>query len=525
MPLPVLSLARTVVERSLESSAIDIDAYAAAVIKYAESPQEVTRRAEVQLRIDIYRDAWLSALQTVLSASLKPAVYDVVKVFGDLSRNPAKRIWRELAVLYTAPARRWTDKTDDGEKYQKIQKQARYTPFATFWPDVEELLQVCNDVLIWPEVVTLDDGAKLPVNRYAAGNSWTIVWSTQVPGMMECVCELRDIEDPNGKSDRVYHIWTDQWYAAFRKNEKGDLERNDIVQEAGPRNPYRRLPHWLIRRRSWQDLDLDVTSGNDLVRGTLSGGVAQQFYRYHQKMSGFKQVAVTGSDIETSGPQQLLDPGAVLRMVGQDMSLQIIDWQLDLSSAQHVMDIDELRLAAANGINPERFKRTANYQTTFGAAMSERPVEHLRSRMVPVLGLAEEQYYVSCCHVWDCHGLDDVPDPDADFRVEHVPLHAPEDPEKQLETDAKELALLLVDHIGLLKRRHPELSDDQAKEELRRIAGNIEEVQKLKVQHNIPSDPTTESRSAEANGRLGPLVRDAGKPPGPRPGQPPAEGE
>lgn len=518
-PQPVLSIARNLVERSYESSALDIDDYAAAVIKYAESPVERERRAEIQLRLDIYRDAWNEALQGLLKATTHPTVYKAIAKVGDISRNPAKRIWSELAVLYTAEARRWTDPKPDGERYLEIQKQAVLSPFVMFWPDVEELVQVCNDVLIWPEVVHLPDGRKIPYNRYCCGNAFTIVWSTEVRGLMECVVELDDRVDPLGNKERVYHLWTDNWYAAYRKLDENNLERADRVQDVGPANPYQQMPHWLIRRRTWQDIDLDSKSGSDLVRGTIVGGGSQQFFRYHQKMSGFKQAAVTGMDIEDM-PKQLLDPGQVFKVTGHQAALEVIDWQLQLKEQQDVMDTDELRLAASRGINPERYKRTANYQTTFGAAMSERPLEYLRTRMIPPFSIAEEQFYRSCCIVWERHGIENPPDADAKFFVEHVPLKAPEDPEAQLRTETQELALLLVDHITLLKRRRPDLTDDEAREELRRIAANVEEVQKIKIEHNIADDPRTQSRSAEETGKLGPLTRDNkdGKPPGSRPG-------
>lgn len=525
MPLPVLSVARSVAERTYEASAVDIDKYAARVIDYAESQKERARRAEVQLRLDIYRDAWGAALQTLLKSTVHPQVYARVGKYGDLSRNPAKRIWSELAVLYTAEPRRWTEPPEAGERYKAIQKKATLTPFAMFWQDVEELVQVCNEVLIWPEVVTLPGGDKIPQNRYCCGNAFSIVWSTDVRGLMECVIELEDREDPAGNEERIYHIWTDDWYAAYRRDDATEVVTRVDNPDQGPANPYGKLPHWLIRRRTWQDIDLDEKSGTDIVKGTLVGACAQQVWRYHQKMSGFKQAAVTGEDVDEL-PQQLLDPGQVLKVTGHDIALEIIDWQLKLQEQQDVMDTDELRLAASRGINPERYKRTANYQTTFGAAMSERPLEYLRSRMVPPFSIAEEAYYRACCMVWEAHGLADAPSADAEFSIEHVPLKAPEDPESQLDTEAKELALMLVDEIGLLKRRRPDLSDEEARAEIKRIAENRAEIQKLKVTHNLPNNPMNQSASAEQNGRTGPAVRDGdngneGNPPGSRPGQAP----
>ena len=55
-----------------------------------------------------------------------------------------------------------------------------------------------------------------------------------------------------------------------------------------------------------------------------------------------------------------------------------------------------------------------------------------------------------------------MPDPDADLRVEHAPMAYPEEPSKQMEVEAQELAMGLEDYVSLMQRRRPELTRDSS---------------------------------------------------------------
>jgi len=510
--------ARQLVLRSYERSALTIDEYAEIVIAYAESPEETVRRRLTRRRLDVLRDAWGPLLKASFEGWTTPAVQDAVLGPGrdhlDLSRNPAKRIWHDLSVLYTSPAERSTAPAANGEAYNKI---LRRTGFDVFWPVVEELAQACNEVLVWPDVITVG-GRKIPRHRYATGDVFSIVATDRDPCIIEAVVIHDEWRDTAGQKWKQWKIWTEDWHAVYeRDTDTGMLRRADVVEDGAADNPFGMLPQHLIRIKPWQDTILDATSGEDIVDGTLYGGESQQFIRYHQKMSGFKQAAVTGADLDEM-PQQMLDPGAVFRIQGVDASLTIVDWQLNLKAAQDVMDADELRLAASVGINPEKYKRTASYQSGFGARLSERPLELLRASMVPVFDEAEAAYYRAACKVWAAHGIEGAPDPDAEFRVKHAPYQFPEDPGAQLDLEAKELALFQADYVELVKRRRPELTDAQALELIRTRGVNIEEVQRMKVAHNVPGNMMNESADAEANGAMGPVVRDASRP-GSQPGE------
>lgn len=512
----VSSRAVGVVRASYISSAVDVDEYARAVIEYARSGPEVARRALMRRRQDILRDSWGPLLRAALRAWLHPDVYRrVVGVNGDhldLSRNPAKNIWQELAVVYKLPPRRSTQNNPrNGELYNELLAD---TGMDLHWQMFEVLLNACNEVLVWPAVVTRPNGDVVVKHRYATGSTVTLVTSESDPTEIEAVLICDEYADVRGGRHERYYLWTDAWHVAYEygvaTRGSSRLSRVGRVLPAGDDAPselnaYGRIPQVVMRLTPWQDTPWDTTSGEDLVDLTLRGGEERQLYRYQQKMGGFKQLAAVGDIDEV--PEQILDPGDVLKFPGQG-SVTVLDWQTDLKERLDCMMTDELAAAAAKGINPERYKRTASYQTSFGARLSERGLSERRVRNVPIFVSAEAEYYRVFCEVARVHGIPNVPDPSDRLVVEHAPMSYPEDPGQQVNVDAMELSLALVNHVELIQRRKPELTSEQAMQILEHNLEVVARVSEMKASHNVPTDPTVESASAEENGALGTPARE-----------------
>ncbi len=96
----------------------------------------------------------------------------------------------------------------------------------------------------------------------------------------------------------------------------------------------------------------------------------------------------------------------LVKVKGEDARFTIVDWQLDLKARLDCQSADELAAAAARGINPERYKRSTNYQTGVGALHAERGLAEYRIRNHPIFARAEEEYYKMVCLVCAAHGMD-----------------------------------------------------------------------------------------------------------------------
>jgi hypothetical protein len=508
--------AQQIVKASYESSVITFEEYAERVIHYAESDTERNRRTLIDRRLRVLRDSWGPLLKQAFGNWVTPEIAELVLGAGrdhvDISRNPAKHIWQELAVLYKLPPKRFTDNVKDGEKYNALVAD---TDFNMWWQLVELLLVACNEVVIWPDVITRG-GKKLIKHRAAVGNVLSAIPIDADPTEIECWLVIDEYQDLEGAEHTRYRLWTDRWHGEFQKGEKGDLERSDRIDpklygadgegDFTVTNPYGEIPQVRIRLTPWPDLVWDITTGEDLIDLTLHNGIDRAFYRYLQKVGGFKQGVATG-DFDKQ-EKQLLDPAYMIKLQGENARFSVVDWQLDLKARLECMEREELAAAASKGINPERYKRTASYQTSFGARLAERGLAEYRIRNAPILERAEREYYRKLCIVAKAHGIDNIPNPDTKLEVMHHSISFPDDPKSQIEVDKLEIAMGLESPKTVLAKRHPEWTENEVEQQLKANMDEIAKFNEMKARANVPEDPTNQSASAEINGAMGPIVRD-----------------
>ncbi len=514
----VQSPARQLVLASYQRSALDIDEYATYAIRYAKSGQEMARKAAVNNRVQVLLDAWGPLLKSAMENWLAPAVQDAVMGVErdqiDRSRNPAKHIWEELAALYRLPAKRTTpERKSDADAYNKL---VEGTKFDLFWRRVERLLQACNEVLIWPTVVEREvNGQRVKTlkHRMAVGNTVTLIGCDEDATEIECVV----LEDRYWDLGETHHerfiLWTNEWHAVYESIDGGKPKRVGKVdigaeEDSSTANPYGELPFVLVRLEDWDQMIWDQTSGADLVDLTVHGGKERLFYRYLQKMGGFKQLAQLGLSQEKP-PKQLMDPGAIMQI--QSENALLIDWQTDLKARLECMSMDELSGAAAKGINPQRYKQSGDYQTGAGAERADRGLIERRSCAALIFGPAEAEYKRKCIIVADAHGYRPAgvptgwkgPDKDIPLEVKHAPMEYPESPKDQLDLDEGRISLGLDSAVSIMMREHPGWTEVQAKAEIRKNLENTAEVNDMKTRHNMPDNPENESKTAEANGAMG----------------------
>ncbi len=523
--------AEQVLWRSYELSSITLEEYAAKMVAASKLVGEVDRRVSTDRRVKMLRDEWAPLLKAYfinwVTDAVRKAVLGKADDHMDISRNAFKHITRELSVAYKSPALRSTPKSPkDGERYNELLKG---TGFDLFWQQVERHVEACNDVLIWPDVVTID-GKKQIRHRWCVGNRATVITLDEEPTIPEGVLFIDQFRTMEGDVRVLYNLWTDRWHAQFAEGADG-LEQTGYVdpdippaKDGGSANPYGVLPFIPIHKNRWQDTFWDITTGEDLVDLTLNVGVAKLFYNYMRKMSGFKQLIAWGDSVDRT-PQMLLDPAAVAKIVTSG-GIEIADWTIDLGAYLECMEREELAKAAALGINPERYKQKQSHQNAHAAALSERGLAEIRMHKMLALQDAEQRYYRMCCIVWAAMSIEDVPDKDAELEVIHAPIWYPSDPKAQSELDSADISRGLESPVTIWMKRHPGATEEEAEAAIKKNMEQTAKVQAMKVTHNMPKNPETESLSAEENGGQGGRpIEDADgvnmqSPPGAAPGKP-----
>ena len=526
-----LSRVEQMVWFSYQGSGLDAVDYARECVRLAQSSSERTRRALVARRRAIITDNWQSIVYEDLKTRLRPELHKYVMgasgEYCDISRNPAKTIWQETAVLYKAPAQRETPEApDDAERYRRL---VRGTQFNTFWASVEFELMCFNDLVIWPTVIARRGAPALRHNK-AAGDTVTAVFDPALGDSEPFALVLID-NWHDGTRDRERYIWwTPKWRAVF--DDAGDPNRLDPVtldpiDDATPiNNPYGAMPFTYLHVDPYYPAFWNQTLGDDLIELTIKTARQQTQTADLFNRSGHKQLVSTGLGIKKP-ERTLLDPGAHI-IVNGDGSTQIIDWTIDFESRQRVIDNDEARAAGTYGINPERLRKTS-YQTAEGARMTERPLEERRAKMREPLSDAERSYREAVIVVSRVDRLaeaEDLPDSGVWMEIVHAPIAYPGDPKQQLEVDAAEIALGVTSPIEILQRRFPGISREEAKKRLRDNLQEQAEVAKIKQQFNVAANPVNRGADDEANGRRGPMERDGMDDNGQiQPGSPPGQQE
>jgi hypothetical protein len=509
----VRTQAEQLVLSSRDRSAVDIDEYAKAVIAYSKSSAEISRRSAIDRRLNILRDAWGPLLKAALENWLRPEIQDLVmgehRDQLDLSRNPAKHIWNEHSVLYKLPPKRTTpDNNGDIEKYNTLLKD---TNFNGFWQIVELLLNSCNEVVIWPDVIKYNN-KKIIRHRVEAGNAITAIPMAEDRSLIECYLHTYEYNDLFEGKKIKYILWTNDWHALYEEERSGEIKRVGYIDpELYPEysdvaNPYGEMPHTHIRLIDWPDGPWDITTNEDLVDLTIHGGKERAFYRYLQKVSGFKQGVFTGN-IDKLG-QFILDPGYSAKAEGDDVKFTVVDWSVPLRERLQCMMDDELSAAAAHGINPQRYKRTGDYQTSYAAKNAERGLGEIRQKNIPILGMAENSYKRKLCIVAARHGFENTSDPDVPIEITYHPIELPEDPKAQVELDRMEIAMGVKSQLDLVQRAHPEWDEDKCRQYLIKTLETISWIAEEKIKRNVADDPTVQTASAQANGAMGHVIRD-----------------
>lgn len=497
---------------SVRRSMVSVDEFAKKLIDYHKSPSETARRDLIKKRRAIVEDRWQAYLISEIENTVTPTVASAIMGARDrrvdITRNIARDIWREMTSLYRKPPSRSLEpKSDDALlKYQTL---LAGTNFDLFWMRVEFALKAYNDVIVYPHVVE-HYGQKILRHRMIVGDQVTVLSHPNDPMIPEAILIEDCYKNLDGKEVVQFHIVTNFFKETY------DIDGNRITAPEGfdPESPYHfaapSMPFVAIHANPFAVSFFDPTTGADIVDLTVDVGYDSTMQRYQRRMSSFKQVIITGSSIAPS-VEHIRDTLAFIKIEAESASTQIVDWTIDHQAYQQMIDSREARAAASRGINPEKLKTAqSNYITIASARISERGLLEARQENVPIFVEAEKQYYRLLCTLAKAYGMD-APDPSLTLLVKHADLEYPEDPQALFSLRKNEASMGLLSLASLVLEKHPDWTEDQAKQF---IVDNISfnaTIADIKVQRSIPDDLTNRSLSDEQAGTLGPLVRDEGK--------------
>lgn len=473
------------------------------------STREKDRRASAQRRRLLKEDRWAELAEKSIrdrfeSTEIANRICGVEGELVDITRNVARDIWKEKAVLYKQHTVRKLENEDDQKKYNSLIKR---TLFSSFWQEVEYTQEAFNDVCIWPTVI-VENGKKKIAHRIAAPDTMTVIVRDDDPNRVERVVIIDSWLDENNIERKRYYYWTESHRYIFdeeliRLSHETGYPVED--EEPGFENPYGQLPFVFIKRNYFTQYDFwDNYTGDDLIQLSLKISAFNTIDNDLRKLTNHKQIMVYGDTLPYM-EGQLLDPSSPLYFQGAT-NAQIIDFASDFLSNQKLILEEEIRAVVANGISKANFN-SDRIESGTAQTSSERKLIEYRQSKVSIYQEAEQHYYDNMIMVCKANGMKDLPK-NEDIIVIHASIDTGADPEKQLRIDKEKIKLGLKSVVDLVLAENLGWTREQAEEFIKDNLRIRAEVNEIMANRNLTSNPDVMTRSPEQNGALNALPSD-----------------
>lgn len=468
------------------------------VHEIATSAKEVARRAMAAERVKLYRDDYKQLMCATLRGIFTEwAVYQrlerMVPMLGGTSF--VKRVADELGrPLYaTAPVRRVVI---PGKKGPDVEAQAAYAALAAEMgldaqmDTTARLLTVNNDVHQFPRFVKSLGRMQLDV---MTPDMLTVIPHPDVPTVPLAVAYVK-----RWQSEKPFEwvVWDDKRY--FTIGPRGGvsgIEKHDLGI----------LPFLDVHQRGrtcdyWQE-----TRGEDLIAQTKQSMFIDAIALKKIHSQSHRQLTYVGdSDAWVKG--QVADEQSVIH--AEQGQIGSIDLESDPSKYTVVKADNESAVAANHGISRDRMNQKASGPAD-DVALHERVAE-LAAIMAPAESRLFEIVKVVSREHPKYRGK--IPD-DAVLLVDLGQIHNRVDRKTQLDIREKERSMGLRSGVDDVLEDNPEFGGDreQARNRILEAMGEEALIVRERRALNMPEDggsPEAPGQSPEANGALGPMVRD-----------------
>ncbi len=319
--------------------------------KYRTDAEE-KRKREARMRLDLYQDKGRVHFEKAIDdVFTNHKVREWRKKFVQFAefQNVTRRVVREISSVYSESAKRKVKDPADNLVYQLFQRETRQDRVMR---KVNQLGNLLNHILVWPDVVNADDGKRAILRTVTTD-------------------KLRAIAHPNDKLRAVGFIIdqfpagvrampTDRHYLILSEEEYLWLDKDWRLAGRKPHG-LGRMPALLWSREEPEDSILDGTSGRDITSAHLAVALLNTMMLKHQK-SGTKMPIVTG---DTSGMArgQPMDEESILE-APEGTFFQTLDLGADPSSYIDSVRAVIKQIAANYGIPESVFD--LSYQSTSG---------------------------------------------------------------------------------------------------------------------------------------------------------------
>jgi len=409
--------------------------------QYLNSDSEKERRADMRVRLDLYRDRGRLHFEAMVNDVFKNSlVREWRKLFVKYAefQNVTKRIVREISTVYSETATRTIANGQD--RYLELQKLARMDRRMRA---VNRLGNLQNNVLVWPDVRNGHPRLRI----ITQDKLWAIADPNDPTEVVGYVVEMKP-RGPIAVSPTGPHYLAMDGQTFFRLDSDWRLiDKGRYPHGVG------QLPAVLYSREENEDGILDAHSGKDLVAAHKAVALLNTMMLKHQR-SGTRQVVASG-DLSTTALNQPMDEEHMLAM-GEGVSLQTLDLGADPKTYIDATRAVIKQIAANYGIPESVFD--LSYQATSGFEIELKRVglrEVRRDQMLDLRPFERELAEVQS-QVLKAAGSEHAFDP-AGWSIDFGEVETPQDPSARLNYFEKAEGLDLINRVQMFQSQNPEM--------------------------------------------------------------------
>lgn len=416
------------------------------------------RQDAMETRRDMLLENWRDLLIERINERLSDESKTKFRTYIRTRYNPWKSVIKEISNIYTQePTRNFSGPNADFfvELYTKID-------INSMMKTVNMYMNAMNETLLH---VVYDKWRKIGVNILTP-NILTVLCDRDSPTVpMEVYIKKR--RNPNkdySPSNRYWNTWTNDYHY----NILGTGESVPISGNEGLVNPWGFLPFVVIHKEFPVDGFWNNTSGDTLFEFCISHGIDDTFDGFTKTWNSFKSVGATGNDIKIASGL-LLSPDAVFKVEGEDVSLQILDFQVDLKQLREYREASLEMLAKEFGIDIGNYGLSDKLS---GRALKikNKKLTEIREEQEKVLMKAEFDLFEMIKKI---NAITNGKNPESDtteMELQYAEVKEFVEPIDELEIHEKEIEMNLADVVEVFMQRNPQ------------YAGNYEEAKKKLIE-------------------------------------------
>lgn len=406
------------------------------------------RRKKFELRHKMYGDNYRKQVETKLGEIYTMMIELKLNVQINDNTNLFKQVVNAISNVYSFGVNRvFSDST-----MLDIYKELRVDRVMT---QANRYVNAFNDVILQ---VSYD--AQLPRLFLRLPHQTEVVYNNN---KVESVSYYVDLIDDVER----WAFWsaTEHYYIDKTVDEDSNTTEDKTAIEGNEdmTNPFGELP-FVFMHNGWRDESFwDTNTGDDLVGGTIDLAIHLTFLNHLIKTNSFKQLVGKGDNVDKL-IGQVSDPQSVLRLSGQNTEVSVLDMQANFKQLNTVAQDLANTIAVSYGISPNQFRMTSQASSGFALQMENLKLDRQTLEQQQDFKSYEQELFNKLQLVLSYYN---VGTDDSTMVIDFVEPNYPTALDVQLNVDKQRIDLGLTSASRILMRMNPDLTDADAKLEIK----------------------------------------------------------